>query len=90
MKRKVWEPDLGIYLDIVDSTIYVDPEGKQILRVIEIPPFSFTIVDDDQKQETVIRKVIAPERSLRDRNKARTLEIKIIFNYSCCGQNALE
>lgn len=79
MQRKVWEPDLGIYLDIIDSTIYLDPEGKQILRVIEVPPFSFTITDDDQKKETVIRKVVAPERSPRDRNKARVLERKVIL-----------
>lgn len=83
MKRKIWEPSLGMYLDVVDASVYVDANGKETLRVIEVPPFSFTITDDGRKQETIIRKVVAPERDDQMRklysSKARTFERKILL-----------
>lgn len=78
-KRKVWVSDLGIHLDIIDSTIYVAPDGRQTLKIIEVPPYSFTITDEEKNQKTVIRKVVAPERVPWQKTKARTLERKILL-----------
>ncbi len=57
-KRKVWISDLGIHLDIVDSTIYVEPDGRQTLKIIEVPPYTFTITNEEKSQKTVVRKMI--------------------------------
>jgi hypothetical protein len=78
-KRKIWIQDLGMHLDIIDATIYVSPDGKPTLKIIEIPPYSFTITDDPGKTSTVIRKVMPQER-LPGARKARTLERKIILS----------
>jgi hypothetical protein len=76
-KRKIWVSDLGTHLEIVDATVYLDPEGKQTVRTIEIPPYSFTITDD-AKQETVVRKIIAPERT-RPWMPGRIFQKKIVL-----------
>lgn len=76
-----------MYLDIVDATVYVDTNGREALRVIEVPPFSFTITDDGRKQETVIRKIIAPERDDKmKRSLARTFERKVLLTIAAVAK----
>lgn len=81
-KRKIWMQDLGMHLDIIDATIYLAPDGQQTLKIIEVPPYSFTITDDNCcKQSTVVRKVIPQDRTFPPGPlRARTLERKIVLS----------
>ena len=79
-RRKIWVSELGIHLDIVDSTIYVDPDGKQTFRVIEVPPYSFTITDDERTKKTDVRKVMPEARRPGQRKGSRQLERKMVLS----------
>ena len=60
-KRRVWVSDLGDHLDTVDAAIYVAPDGRQTMKVIEIPPYIFSITDDGNVQKTVVKKLMPPD-----------------------------
>lgn len=79
IKRKIWVSDLGIHLDIVDATVSITPEGKINWQLIEIPPYSFLITDDAKGQQTVVRKVLAPESKPYYKARAKTYERKIVL-----------
>lgn len=79
IKRKVWVSDLGLHLDIVDATINLSSEGKVIWQLIEIPPYSFLITDDDKGEQTVVRKVVAPEERPYNKSRAKTYQRKIVL-----------
>lgn len=79
IKRKVWVSDLGLHLDIVDATLNITPEGKTTWQLIEIPPYSFLISDDEKGQQTVVRKVIAPEKNPWDKVRAKTYRREIVL-----------
>ncbi len=79
VKRKVWISDLGIHLDIVDATLNILPDGKVTWQLIEIPPYSFLITDDEKGQQTVVRKVIGPELTPWNKKRAKTFERKIVL-----------
>lgn len=79
-RRKVWMSDLGTHLDIVDATVYVAPDGRQTMKVIEVPPYSFTIIDDGVTQKTDVRKVMHEERLPGMRSSARTYERKMVLS----------
>ncbi len=70
VKRKVWVSDLGIHIDIVDSTIYFTNEGKIEWQVIEIPPYRFLIVDDHDGQQTVVSKYVTLNKKPWDKQNA--------------------
>ena len=83
-RRKVWVSDLGIHLDIIDATVYIDPQtGKRTWKLIEIPPYSFRIVDDGSIEKTDVRKVMPQERLPGMRKGARTLERKKVLSLNC-------
>jgi hypothetical protein len=83
-KRKVWVSDLGMHLDIVDATIYVEPvSGRQTLKIIEVAPYSFTITDDVIKK-TEVRKIMPEERIPGMRRTARNLERKKVLSIEAC------
>ena len=67
-RRKVWQEDMKTYLDVVHAVIYLSPEGKQIRKMIEVPPYSFVIQDEDDEQSTVINKLTSFSKFL-SRNK---------------------
>lgn len=79
IKRKVWVSDLGLHLDIVDATLNLAPDGKVIWQLIEIPPYSFLITDDEKEQQTVVRKVVAPETSPHNKIRAKTFQRQIVL-----------
>lgn len=84
-KRKVWVSDLGMHLDIVDATIYVDPlSGKQTLKIIEVAPYSFTITDDTVTKKTEVRKIMPEERIPGTRKSSRSLERKKVLSIEAC------
>lgn len=56
-RRKVWVSELNLFLNIIDATIYLSPEGKQIQKIIEIPPYIFNIIDTDQLQVTKVKQI---------------------------------
>lgn|SRR5574337_1238610 len=57
-KRKVWVSDLGIHVEIVDAAISLSSTGKQIYKVIEVPPYIFSIADDEGKKQTEITEMV--------------------------------
>lgn len=80
-RRRVWVSDLGLHLDIVDATIHVAPDGRRTYKVIEVPPYSFTIIDDKDIKQTIIRKVMPEERIPGMKRSARRLERKIVLDF---------
>lgn len=56
-KRKIWFPDIGAHIDTIEATICFNADGKPTLQIIEVPPYRFTITDEDQFQKTEISKI---------------------------------
>lgn len=56
-KRKIWFPDIGAHIDTIEATIYIDASGRHTLQIIEVPPYRFTITDEDKIQKTEISKI---------------------------------
>lgn len=44
-KRDVWVPELEMSRDVIDCTLFINSDDKPIYKVIEIPPYIFTIYD---------------------------------------------
>lgn len=78
-KRKVWVSDLNIHYDTVDSTVFVAPDGRQTLKIIEIPPYKFIITDEEKIQKTVVHKMMAPDTIPWQRSSTHTVNKKVIL-----------
>lgn len=75
-RRRMYSTHLGVSLDIVDATIYVAPNGQKILSIIEVPPYTFTIRDDEMGQKTEVRKIVASDVVM---GKAQSLDRIKVF-----------
>jgi hypothetical protein len=74
-RRKEWVSEFGIHLDIVDTVIYVDPdEQREIMWVVEIPPYRFTMTDFPSGPKTVVDKTIIPGGPPWDSQSRKDLE----------------
>lgn len=70
-KRREYVSDFGVHLDVMDSTIYVDEAGRQTIKVIEIPPYKFSITDEESVQKTEVYKLVLPDAPLWDAAEAK-------------------
>lgn len=75
-RRKIYSTYLSIWLDIVDATICVAPNGQRTLSIIEVPPYTFTIRDDEIGQKTEVRKIIPVDVVM---GKAQSLDRVKVF-----------
>lgn len=57
-RRKVYLEELGAEIDSIHATIYFNEDGKQIIKVIEVGPYSFEIHDDDTIKRTRVTKLM--------------------------------
>lgn len=75
-KRKEYMSELGLNIEVIDSIIYVDPKsGKHSMKVIEIPPYRFTMTDYPRGQRTEVHKTVLPDWAPWDKE----IEDKEIF-----------
>lgn len=75
-RRQIYSDDLGVHLEVVDATIFVAPDGRHTLSIIEVPPYSFTMRDDEMGKKTEVRKIIPQDIVM---GKARVLERHKVF-----------
>lgn len=61
-RRKVYVPKLDAELDTIHCMVYLNDEGKVILKVIEVAPYAFEIHDDSAIKQTRILEVIDPNQ----------------------------
>lgn len=58
IRRKIWAPDLGIYLDVIDYSVLMDINGGLISERIQVAPYDIYVVGG----QTEIRQVMPPEK----------------------------
>lgn len=73
-KRKFWLTEPGMYIDIIDATIYMSADGRKTLKIIDIPPFTFTIFDEINFKRTKIYKIM-PSHQTKSLTKEMVLDI---------------
>lgn len=56
-RRKVFVKELDCTLETTHAMIYLNPEGKQSFKVIEVLPFTFEIHDSNELKKTRISKL---------------------------------
>ena len=57
IRRKIWTPELGIYLDVVDYSVLKDRNGGLISERYQVAPYDIFIINN----QTEIRQVMPPE-----------------------------
>lgn len=57
IRRKIWTPELGIYLDVVDYSVLKNTNGDLISERIQVAPYDIYVFGN----QTEIRKVMPPE-----------------------------
>lgn len=72
-RRKVYVKELDCTVETTHAMIYINPEGRQAFKVIEVMPYTFEIHDTDELKQTRIIKVVDPaKKKMKDRYKSST------------------
>ena len=86
-KRQEYVQDFGTSVDVVDYFVYVDPDGRHSSRIIEIPPYKFSITDEKSCRKTEVYKTVLndlPPWSVEDKSmflqKKHILTIPAVMN----------
>jgi len=67
-RRKVFVKELDCTLETTHAMIYINPEGKQSFKVIEVMPYTFEIHDTDELKQTRIIKTVDPSKKKKNQN----------------------
>lgn len=70
-RRKVFVQELNCMLETTHAMIYIDPNGNQSFKVIEVMPYSFEIHDTEELKQTRIIKLVDPnKKKAQDKGKS--------------------
>lgn len=78
-RKRVWNSELSMYLDIVDAVVYLSPEGQIIRKIIEVGSYSFVICYEEGNLSTEIRQLKCNSNNI---NKNRIFESVVILKIS--------